>query len=54
MTSSTPSVNPAEPRPAAAETDSIPRVEILDVMTAVRHLHRAPAPTLEDVRLMAR
>lgn len=33
------------------ETDSVPRIEILDLVTAVNFLARAPAPTLEDLRL---
>ena len=31
MTSLTPSASPADPRPASTETDSIPRIEVLDV-----------------------
>ena len=54
MISAIPSAEPVEAEqipPVAAETDSVPRIEILDLVTGVKFLEKAPAPTLDDLRL---
>ena len=54
MTLATQSGEPVEAeqiQAAATETDSVPRIEILDLVTGVKFLEKAQAPTLDDLRL---